>query len=230
MRFEKIGRQGDTGTRRQGDGGKRRRFFLPLSPCLLVPLSLLASLLSTVGCRSSTPAEALDPQFATAGPDAQLDFWHALPERKAVSNDEAFHAVLLFAEGEDATGDYAERVRAMKERRMLPGGFGAPADAPVRRGTLAVALAQALDIRGGLTMRVFGIQPRYAVRELQYAGVYPPSSPQQTFSGAEFLGIIGRAEDYQRVREQGAASTETPPVAPAAGTGAGGESAGDGGA
>ena len=114
---------------------------------------------------------------------------------------------------------------------MLPGGFDAPADAPVRRGTLAVALARALGIQGGLTMRVFGIQPRYAVRELQYAGVYPPSSPQQTFSGAEFLGIIGRAEDYQRVREQGAESTETPPVAPSAPAGgAGGESAGDGGA
>ena len=109
---------------------------------------------------------------------------------------------------------------------MLPGGFDGAADAPVRRGTLAVALARALGVGGGLTMRLFGPQPRYAVRELQYAGVYPPSSPQQTFSGAEFLGIIGRAEDYQRVRELGAASTETPPVAPATG----GESAGDGGA
>jgi hypothetical protein len=40
--------------------------------------------------------------------------------------------------------------------------------------------------------------PRYATRELMYLDLYPPSSPQQTFSGTEFLGIIGRIEDYQR--------------------------------
>jgi len=47
-------------------------------------------------------------------------------------------------------------------------------------------------------MRVFGPSPRYAVRELTYQAVFPPSSPQQTFSGAEFVGIIGRIEDYER--------------------------------
>jgi hypothetical protein len=61
-----------------------------------------------------------------------------------------------------------------------------------------MALARALDVKGGLTMQLFGASPRYATRELQHAGLFPPSSPQQTFSGAEFLGIIGRAEDYQR--------------------------------
>ena len=47
-------------------------------------------------------------------------------------------------------------------------------------------------------MRLFGPSPRYAVRELQYMNLFPQSSPQQTFSGQELLGIIGRAEDYQR--------------------------------
>ena len=58
-------------------------------------------------------------------------------------------------------------------------------------------------------MRLFGMHPRYAVRELEYASVFPPSSPQQTLSGAEFLGIIGRAEDYQR--GQGVDDTKTDP-------------------
>jgi hypothetical protein len=29
-------------------------------------------------------------------------------------------------------------------------------------------------------------------------GLFPPGSPQQTFSGNEYVGIIGRIEDYQR--------------------------------
>ena len=31
-----------------------------------------------------------------------------------------------------------------------------------------------------------------------YMNLYPVSSPNQTFTGNEFLGIIGRMEDYQR--------------------------------
>jgi hypothetical protein len=52
------------------------------------------------------------------------------------------------------------------------------------------------------------------VRELQYVGVYPASSPQQTFSGPEFIGIIGRAEDYQRARAEGETAVEAPVIAP----------------
>jgi len=47
-------------------------------------------------------------------------------------------------------------------------------------------------------MHIFGPIPRYAVRELVYAGIFPPSSPQQTFSGAEFVGVIGKLDDYQQ--------------------------------
>jgi hypothetical protein len=152
------------------------------------------------GCQTSKVAQPLTPELAGNDTEAQLEFWHALPERKAVSNDEAFHALLLFADGTDAAADYDGRVQLLKERKMLPAGFnGAAADA-VRRGVVAMALARVLEIKGGLTMKLFGPSPRYAVRELQYVGLFPPSSPQQTFSGPEFLGIIGRAEDYQRVQ------------------------------
>jgi hypothetical protein len=116
----------------------------------------------------------------------------------------------------------------LKEKRLVGSGFSGGAAEPVRRGTLAVALSQALSIKGGLSMRLFGPHDRYAVREMEYAGLYPPSSPQQTFSGPEFLGIIGRAEDYQRARDEGEMAVEAPPVnapagnAPAAGAGDGG--------
>ena len=43
--------------------------------------------------------------------------------------------------------------------------------------------------------------PRYAVRELMYMDLYPPSSPQQTLSGTEYRGNIGRIEDYLEVPE-----------------------------
>jgi hypothetical protein len=174
-----------------------------------IGIMAMAMLSALSGC-GATPgiAEPLTPELAKNDPDAQLEFWHALPQRKAVSNDEALHALLLFADGKDDAADYAGRVEGLKQRLMLPGDFDAAAGEPVRRGTVAVALARTLGISGGLTMHLFGASPRYAVRELQYVGLFPPSSPQQTFSGAEFLGIIGRAEDFQRGQAEDALAPE----------------------
>ena len=47
-------------------------------------------------------------------------------------------------------------------------------------------------------MRLTGATPRYAVRELEFMTLFPPSAPNQALSGNEFVGIIGRIEDYQR--------------------------------
>jgi hypothetical protein len=68
----------------------------------------------------------------------------------------------------------------------------------VARGVLAVAVAQILDVRGGLMMHLTGRQnPRYALAELVGMGVFPTSSENQSFSGSEFVGIIGRVEDFR---------------------------------
>src|SRR3954470_8393888 len=152
------------------------------------------------GCQSKTRGVSLPPSLGGNDPQMQMDFWHVLPERKVVSNDEAFHALLLFVDGKDLTGDYAGRVKLLTARQMLPSSFSEDSEAAIRRGTVAVAMMRALHLEGGLTIHLLGVHPRYAVREMEYVGLFPPSSPQQTFNGAEFLGIIGRAEDYQRAR------------------------------
>jgi len=134
-------------------------------------------------------------------PTARMEFWHTLYERPLTSNDEAFHGLLLSWEGNDPAADYAGRVRALKDRGWLAESFDEPADQAVSRGTVAVLLVQALELHGGLSMHLFGPVPRYAVRELHHEGIYPRSSPQQTFSGAQFVSLIGRLEDFVRSRE-----------------------------
>src|SRR6266567_4049925 len=133
------------------------------SEVLLVTL-LLVSAVGGGGCRAPA-AVALPAALAGNDPQAQIDFWHTLPWRHAASNDEAFHAILLFADGQDGAKDYPGRVELLKKKRMLPGDFDERADQAVRRGTLAVALVRVLEIKGGVTMHVVGSQPRYAVRE-----------------------------------------------------------------
>ena len=143
-------------------------------------------------------ANPLTASLAGNDPETQLNFWHTLASRPVTSNDEAFHGLLLYADGEDKAASYEDRVQQLKQRKMLPKGFNAPADVAVSRGDLAVAVCRILEIKGGVMLRLTGAHPRYAVKELEFLEVYPSSSPHQTFSGNEFLGIIGRVEDYQR--------------------------------
>jgi hypothetical protein len=168
---------------------------------------LLAGCLSLfalcVGCQT---ARVEKPITATAGgndPDQQIDFWHRLAEQPITSYDDAFHALLLFADGQDPANDYAGRVAALKTRGWLANGFDRPAEEAVDRGTVSVALAKALEVRGGLVMSLFGPSRRYATKELEFLEVFPASSPNQTFSGSEFLAVMSKAEEYQKAEQSG---------------------------
>ncbi|HWE97920.1 MAG TPA: hypothetical protein VG269_28475 [Tepidisphaeraceae bacterium] len=167
----------------------------PFRTMHLAAFALAATLLC--GCQTANVAHPLTAQLSGNEPEAQLEFWHTLAERHVASNDEAFHGLLLYLDGKDDAPDYAARVVTLKSRHMLPANFHAPAGNGVQRGVLAVAIVRALHLKGGWVMHVFGNTPRYALRELEYEEVYPPSSDFQTFSGTEFVGIIGKMEDYQ---------------------------------
>jgi hypothetical protein len=161
---------------------------------LVSAIALLAA-----GCQSAHVGQPLTQTLGGNDSDTQMEFWHQLETRPMTSNDEAFHGLLLYADGQDGSTSYAQRMSTLRERDMLPIGFDRPADEAVNRGTLAVAIAKLLQIRGGVLMHVSGGRvERYAVRELVYLNVYPPSSQNQTFSGAEYVGVIGKLDDYQR--------------------------------
>jgi hypothetical protein len=165
------------------------------------------------GCQSSSSARAgkpLSAELARNDEDAQVEFWHELTDELVTTNDHAFHGLLLYVDGKDDSADYAARVATLKSRKMLPKKFDEPATAAVRRGTLAVSIMRLLGERGGVTTTIFGPTPRYAVRELMFINVYPPSTPNQSFSGNEFVGIIGRIEDYQRGNPDNVPATVMP--------------------
>jgi hypothetical protein len=163
--------------------------FLALGFCL--------SALILSGCNQAH-SEPMSKEMMANDPDSQINFWQSLNDIPVCSNDAAFHGLLLYFYNTDENADYTGRVQTLKSHKMLPNDFNEPADMGIKRGTLAYALCQALGIKGGVTMRVLGPNGRYAVRELQFMNLYPSGSQQQTFSGTEYVGIMGRIEDFQR--------------------------------
>jgi hypothetical protein len=172
---------------------------MPL-PRMLALVCALALGLSLVGCQRSqvTDGPALD--HTPGDTAAEMAFWHDLADRPLTSNNEAFHGLILFIEGQDPNQSYQDRVIWLMERGYIPQGFPGKANDAVERGTVASIVCQILKIKGGLTMRVIGPHPRYALRELVSLRIMQPGSTQQGMSGIEFVGIMGRAEEYQEGR------------------------------
>ena len=167
------------------------------------PLNFFATLALTAacaltGCSTMTVSEPLTQKYGGADAEAQMEFWHALYESKLTSNDEAFHGLLLFLDGKDDCADYPARVELLKSRALLAADFDRPANQAVQRGDLAVVVMSSLNVKGGMASKLFPHSGRYAMRELQYAGLFPPGSPWQSFTGGQFVSIIGRLEDYTR--------------------------------
>src|SRR3954466_3892912 len=116
-----------------------------LSLCLCGAISLL-------GCHQAHVAQPISKDLLASDPDAQINFWHALTDQPICSNDAAFHGLLLYFDNKDDCADYAARVALLKSRGMVLPNFNQPSDAAIQRGTLAVALCRALQIKGGMTM------------------------------------------------------------------------------
>ncbi len=159
-------------------------------------LSLVGLAILIGGCASTHVPDSVMPRLAGNEPAQQMDYWHEMAVKPLASNDEAFHGLLLYLDGKDDAADYDARVAELRSRGLLPRGFNQPADNALERGTLAVALVKTLHLSGGVSMHIFGATPRYAIRELEARQIYPESSDNQIFSGAEFVGVIGRVQDY----------------------------------
>lgn len=150
------------------------------------------------GCTTPRAGTPLSQELHADQPLAKLKFQREITQRRICSNDDAFHLLIQYANGNDLCADYPARVQWLKQRQMLPDGFDRPAAEAITRGTLAVGIAHALNIKGGIVMRVLPRSERYVTRELVYRGIYPPgSSPQQTYSGLEVIGVLAKMEDAQ---------------------------------
>ena len=170
----------------------------------LVVMAAVASATLT-GCVRSVVTDAVPTNYDRFDPAAEVVFYHNLANMTRVSNDEALHALTLLADDEDPTIDYDARVGAAKARGWLNAEFNQPPDLVAQKGLVAECLVRMMRINGGVWLTLLGPTPRYSVRELVNLGVMPEeSSERQAMSGAEFVGILGRARDnaiIEKMRE-----------------------------
>ncbi len=163
------------------------------------------------GCQRSKVAQTLETTIDTKSETSDLEFWHQLPGRSAVTNSEGLHGVLLLSEGGDPTASWDERLALVKERGWVAEDFSQAGDETINRGTLAKALCHALKIEGGVMMRLTRTMPRYALKELTHLRVMAASTENQIVNGLDYIGILSKAQDYAMMQETKQAKAAAPP-------------------
>ncbi len=177
----------------------------------LLSAALVSATLLT-GCARTIVVEPQETSYDPNDVTAQLDFWHELPGRSAITNDEGIHGIILMINGTDETGSYENRLAFLETNGWLPKGLGDEAsNVAMQRGTLASILTRAMDIEGGVMMRLTDKSPRYAYRELVYMNLMPEGSEQMVLDGLDYVGVISKCEDHMR-REAAKARAQAAPV------------------
>lgn len=163
----------------------------PIAAAFALP-TLLAAALSGCGPRTMLDASLVDnPEIAAN----QGDFLDALRTQAIVTNNDSLHGLFLLADGEDPHEEFAGRVASAKERGWLEEDWNFLANESVRVGDVAQAVCVITDIKGGVTMRIFGPSPRYCTRELAYLEMIPVRDDAQAMRGLEYLELMLKAND-----------------------------------
>lgn len=172
--------------------------------CLVGGCVILALAASAV--RADTPAES----------DAQ--FFMLLVQKPVATMNDGYQAVAMLAEESAELRPADECHKMLTERGIAHENWTEGGSEPLPKGRLAYMLCQALDIKGGLTMRVFGPSDRYCLFECQYLELMPGGAQYQHVTGGELVSAVDRAEMYraeQRGHESPEAMAEPVPNRPA---------------
>lgn len=117
---------------------------------------------------------------------------------------DAFRLINGLKEGKDIPGaTFDELKNKLAAGKIIPSSWNNVKEKDfINRADFAYMLVKTLNIKGGLTLRLFGLTPRYALRECVMRRLIPDGFPNQLISGGELLSILIRAEKYQE-KEKG---------------------------
>lgn len=139
-------------------------------------------------------------------PIAPIDlvYFAELMPRRITFGYDACKALVVLMGVEDEYIDLDAQVAFLREKNLLPKKFESEFDPmePLRKGLVAYMFCKALEIKGGLTLSIFGMSQRYAIKELVFQGIMSSGNVNDIVSGEELVLIITQAADYMAKRQQ----------------------------
>jgi hypothetical protein len=146
------------------------------------------------------PTEA--QYYETPSPEAPLEspeaFFVSLKEKKVATQADAAYVVSLLLKEESPVRDFKRHRQILLDHQILSEKKSSEftEQKPLTHGMLAYLLYQALDIKGGINLKLFGPSQRYAYKELVYQRIMQDKNPREFMSGAELSYTFIKATQF----------------------------------
>ena len=133
---------------------------------------------------------------------SDAEYLFELSDKRYCSTDDAYRGMLFLIDAKDTSKDFEERTARLVMHGVADKDWAHNPNATMTKGKVAYMLVRALEIRGGVMYNITNACPRYALRELIHKGIIIGGTEHSKLSGAEYVGILGRADDHRRPEEE----------------------------
>ena len=164
-------------------------------------LSRMNALRSAAFVAGMVAAASLPAQDQAPKPkESRTAYLRRLYEKDRATYGDACRAVLSLLKNEHTDADFATLAGDLNGRGITTADWALQESSLLTKGTLAYMVCQALEIKGGVTMRLFGITRRYALRECLYRRLISGGTVDEYVTGRELIDVVTNAAVH---REQG---------------------------
>lgn len=137
---------------------------------------------------------------APAVKESRTAYLRRIFEKDRATYGDACRAVQSLLKDEHTDADFGAVSGDLAGRSVVSADWALTEASLLTKGTLAYMFCQALEIKGGLSMRLFGVNRRYALRECQHRNLITPGSMDVYVTGRELIDALTNATAY---KEQG---------------------------
>lgn len=141
---------------------------------------------------------------------AEEAFQAYLAEAPLVTVDEAYRAMLILADGEDASASFEERREELESRNIARAAWDLRPENVIDVGSVAYMVCRICRVRGGINVNLFGRfglgDRRYALRELVHRRMVEGMVDYQYMTGAALTAVMAKADAL--MEERGLYETE----------------------
>ncbi len=130
---------------------------------------------------------------------ADTSYFRELVNKGNATYYDAYRIITILHSGQDNPQlKFEDMKKQLWEQGISPDKWDVrKADELLNRGAMAYMLFKTLKLKGGLTVRCFGLSGRYAFRECVNKKLMARGFPNQLLSGEELISILAEAGKYQ---------------------------------
>lgn len=156
--------------------------------------------LAVTGCGGQQIAAEKTPAVAAqeSKPEKRTEFIRNMYKREKAEFADACRVIKTLLDHTDQEESFSSVRKNLIEKKVIPSDWTYTRTSPVTKGMVSSMLCNALNIKGGITMRILGNTQRYALRECVWIGIVLEGTVDEYVSGGELLAIFARAEIFQK--------------------------------